>query len=67
MSGNTAPYMLYAYARIQGIKKKVNEVQQSSGGMVLCLIDCWIVSYAVFVFEWSTSGIYLKIGDCNFY
>jgi len=25
LSGNTAPYMLYAYARIQGIRRKVAE------------------------------------------
>ena len=25
LSGNTAPYMLYAYARIQGIRRKVSE------------------------------------------
>ena len=25
MNGNTAPYMLYAYARLQGLKRKLNK------------------------------------------
>jgi arginyl-tRNA synthetase len=32
LTGNTAPYMLYAFARIQGIKRKALEAMQDEGG-----------------------------------
>jgi len=32
LNGNTAPYMLYAYARVQGIRRKALETLQSGGG-----------------------------------
>jgi arginyl-tRNA synthetase len=31
LTGNTAPYMLYAYARIQGIQRKATESLKISG------------------------------------
>jgi arginyl-tRNA synthetase len=29
LAGNTAPYMLYAYARIEGIRRKAAEITQA--------------------------------------
>lgn len=34
LAGNTAPYMLYAYARIEGIRRKAAQVVDSDGGSV---------------------------------
>ena len=44
LQGNTAPYMLYAYARIQGIRRKAEELGTGGPGAALTGADILLLA-----------------------